>query len=1366
MATVVSATNGLSECTLAGNHYQCTGIITGHDSFVTDKSIHIYDATISLSGSSGGTASSGESINLNIFSTNGKILIERSNITASGGNGGTGDGATGNADGGAGGVSTLNINADIINIVNTSLYIYGGNGGNGDGDANPSSCTYDETGIGGAGGNSNLEINGETLILNNVVFDDNSGNGGTGNSVSCTKSSSGPRVDCYAADGGASGSSYNYIYYTNLTVTGLSINGQPGNGGDADASTCSYTSGDGDGADSDSAGSHGGFLGAVFTYFEGDITSMSDIVVDYYFGTSFQSRSVERAEAPDGTTEIVTVAEEGAYATSSHIFSLITEELTFDNGTFTILGAAGYDADAGSDIDTGSTTPGTDRSEATGGDGQGFTMTIYADNLSTFINSEITVTGGTGGIQDCAARDHNSFEDCGTYSGDGGHNIFNIKNVDLNNVNITSVGGVGASDGADEGAGGNGGNNFLNNYLESSIDSNSNIVFTGGVGGIGCSTNYGICAPGKGGDAYVYNYGDFTINAVLDFNGGASGSGSICRATLYTEQGGDAAFDSNDTLRFIGANIDLNAGSDSASCAVGGNAFIDNDVYLKIYNDSNITGVGGVGAGNCESDFKGRLQIENSNYSCVAATGTAGWYGINMTQVDYRANSSITMSGSADNNINFTYIGDVQKFLIYNSTFDDTYVYWNNDSCKFTNRTPVSVGTAILNESCTAITWDSYYTDINTVSQMWYESCEQPSADIIACGAGSGSYSGLGSWTPSTAELSDDNFSTYAYSNGDTRTVSYVKPATAISSFWTGKDETGTFNIKVPDSCFDFSSTTITLYMRSNQGTKEVRWACFDGTLNVIREVTGMTNAYIYEETMNWEFGVEKPLPYSYVDYKCTANVNYPQDVIGSITANFTWFINDVENVSQTDVAITSDTDLTSTSIFKGATIGDNVSCQVIINSDGSQIVADSITNITVAAYPYNAKIDIGNDGTYEYEGVGVFNNTLADTYVKNGINVYLRDCTTSTCNVPITFSSDENATWIFNQVNSSYGVSTTVSGLFNLSLALFSSDAGIVNVNSLDFDYGIGDGDVVSFIFPLNATATQTLNATIVISNFTQDLPNNTLYFEMYPNKITSQDVEPDGQNTNTPIFTVTNNHASETVDIYVKLENDWSTMNLPCTNLTFMDAAGLTENRTIGQNYENVTGSTGEYVNESLTYDGNFSTYGSVIVDSTNPQLRYYHDIPSWFDYTKHNVTWIVKDGEGIKNLTIPDACLDEFRQKKLELFYSSPFIFAGFEATYWGCFINDTNTVFVNDTGFGSGNSKVYENTVIFNGADISTVINTTSQLYCDDIQPGNDCELWGYQDFDCTYAQVVNAVYEPNFIFDAICSDCVITTGAFD
>ena len=141
------------------------------------------------------------------------------------------------------------------------------------------------------------------------------------------------------------------------------------------------------------------------------------------------------------------------------------------------------------------------------------------------------------------------------------------------------------------------------------------------------------------------------------------------------------------------------------------------------------------------------------------------------------------------------------------------------------------------------------YSDVVSVSAAAKQWVYQETADSITCG---------GTWFLSQpcSNTYDGDWNTYGMaSSGKTAYVvlTYNKPAGATDAVWKVKDQSGTRNVTIPDTCWNYYADKIVLKAesdKSNAWYPKTHWYCYDGSWNEIS--TDNSNANVYEEGIWW----------------------------------------------------------------------------------------------------------------------------------------------------------------------------------------------------------------------------------------------------------------------------------------------------------------------------------------------------------------------------------------------------------------------------------------------------------------------------------------------------------------------------------
>ncbi|MFH1173689.1 MAG: LamG-like jellyroll fold domain-containing protein, partial [archaeon] len=218
-----------------------------------------------------------------------------------------------------------------------------------------------------------------------------------------------------------------------------------------------------------------------------------------------------------------------------------------------------------------------------------------------------------------------------------------------------------------------------------------------------------------------------------------------------------------------------------------------------------------------------------------------------------------------------------------------TALLWANDTSENTNTTTVeffvndtlppevhlvspanesSVRTA--NNTFTCNITDNYgvtnltlhiWNSSNNALDLGKPSCYQESANInTSCGGNdTGTYACTGDWDSPCASTYDGNWKYGGNCSSEstgTVYINYTKPAGALNtSFWQVKDEQGTANLTIAQSCWDYDSTTLMLSASSTCSLgfgDTISWACYNGTWKNLRGY--FYKNILYEEAMFWNF--------------------------------------------------------------------------------------------------------------------------------------------------------------------------------------------------------------------------------------------------------------------------------------------------------------------------------------------------------------------------------------------------------------------------------------------------------------------------------------------------------------------------------
>jgi len=118
----------------------------------------------------------------------------------------------------------------------------------------------------------------------------------------------------------------------------------------------------------------------------------------------------------------------------------------------------------------------------------------------------------------------------------------------------------------------------------------------------------------------------------------------------------------------------------------------------------------------------------------------------------------------------------------------------------------------------------------------------------------------------------------------------------------------------------------------------------------------------------------------------------------------------------------------------------------------------------------------------------------------------------------------------------------------------------------------------------------------------------------------------------------------------------------------------------------------------NYTWAFDGNYSSFTTCTSTSCQGYI-YMNFTNSTLLLNSNTVIWMVKDGKGTVNLTLPIACLNTSNEE-INVYVGS-FISGGNDpSAKWGCRVEAGNYVELRSTGYGAGYSLVYESTLFYN------------------------------------------------------------------
>ena len=325
---------------------------------------------------------------------------------------------------------------------------------------------------------------------------------------------------------------------------------------------------------------------------------------------------------------------------------------------------------------------------------------------------------------------------------------------------------------------------------------------------------------------------------------------------------------------FSSPTVEVQMSADSGNSIFVHNYFTETaGLYVQDYSGENFwdASVEGVTKGNYWPNvIDGTVLIYDSNADGWGDTGPGYPYGANTSQGKFVGggadNAPYTTQTNQTNQTNATLT--VYKVVINNNGGNRTVsdfqllVQGNNVTYNVTSGAVNTLvpGTYLVSETnasgynanfsgaCDAngsVTLLPSYNNICTITnddipsnQTQLSSCYQETATSpTACGGvGTGAYAYAATWTGGGLAVTDANWATSdsgASGNNGRVHMNYTKPPGATSaSVWQVKDGLGTANVTIPQSCWDYSNTTLIFWVRSDGYNPYVSWTCYDGAMH------------------------------------------------------------------------------------------------------------------------------------------------------------------------------------------------------------------------------------------------------------------------------------------------------------------------------------------------------------------------------------------------------------------------------------------------------------------------------------------------------------------------------------------------------
>ena len=218
-------------------------------------------------------------------------------------------------------------------------------------------------------------------------------------------------------------------------------------------------------------------------------------------------------------------------------------------------------------------------------------------------------------------------------------------------------------------------------------------------------------------------------------------------------------------------------------------------------------------------------------------------------------------------------------------------------------------------------------------------------------------------------------------------------------------------------------------------------------------------------------------------------------------------------------------------------------------------------------SYPLNPYLDVGNDGTQEWNFTGEFNHTNNQTSDFNSsLNTYLTTCTADSngdCTIPLLLYSSTAGIIQISDIRINYKINfnpiylnvTQLNNYLNVSTYGYQNipikieaNQGNVTVNGLNISY---NGSGYFNITANSGSSTSILYLRIYYSRFTNALPYTwTNYILFYPETNSSQNVTPYGQTTSKPIFNITWKNYGNNSNVSIRINQTISCLNFTASN------------------------------------------------------------------------------------------------------------------------------------------------------------------------------------------------------------------------
>lgn len=332
---------------------------------------------------------------------------------------------------------------------------------------------------------------------------------------------------------------------------------------------------------------------------------------------------------------------------------------------------------------------------------------------------------------------------------------------------------------------------------------------------------------------------------------------------------------------------------------------------------------------------------------------------------------------------------------------------------------------------------------------------------------------------------------------------------------------------------------------------------------------------------------------------------------------------------------------------FFSTTSGKILRFRVLLSSTNDSLTpkVNSIDINVNPGYVYNFSIDVGADGTYEYNRSSSINESDVLLNVTLGgpqFNKYLSNCVgQTTCAIPVAFVSQSSGGVEYLLLSGNQTINrielpvslvrqliSIQNSTYNQSFEFESEQNGELNISSLNFTYyGLKNYTIYAHYNGFNDTEI----LQVVWTNFTRVMPYNWTEAIFYiPKSNTSKNITPWKQGPFQPILNLTGSVEYSGMDFGI-----WINTSHKCINYTFssdnskdngtMWINPLTRNLTRDEEYLAKTTMTGSTVyNNDNCYDEDWSSFGGLSNFGTSLEVIEYTNIPA---NTSLNATWNLK-------------------------------------------------------------------------------------------------------------------------------------------